>query len=309
MVRVGAGVDALSRAGHGARGRAGAHAAAAGEGLRGVAARDAVGLGVEDAEARGGVAALVDGAAVGVGAVCVAHARAAREAAAHGVAGGAAGAEVRAGGADAATPAAHVDGARDAVVALEVASALRGDVGSRRVDGGVAEARRPRRRRRRRRGGTRPPSCEGKLSRREDQRGHQGCTTDDTSAARWRNDRHGRTRSLGAILSEFLFDRATGFALDLSRMDIDPAWRASMDGALRGALEEMRALEAGAVANPDEGRRVGHYWLRDPSRAPDDETRAAEIARRRSPRCARSRGTSTPRGCARPRRRASSPRC
>jgi len=28
------------------------------------------------------------------------------------------------------------------------------------------------------------------------------------------------------------------------------------------AIEAMRALEAGAVANPSEGRQVGHYWLR-----------------------------------------------
>ena len=29
-------------------------------------------------------------------------------------------------------------------------------------------------------------------------------------------------------------------------------------------------LEGGAIANPDEGRQVGHYWLRNPSIAPDD---------------------------------------
>lgn len=32
--------------------------------------------------------------------------------------------------------------------------------------------------------------------------------------------------------------------------------------------DEMEALEAGAIANPDEGRQVGHYWLRDPMLAP-----------------------------------------
>lgn len=74
---------------------------------------------------------------------------------------------------------------------------------------------------------------------------------------------------------ELLHEGATGFALDLSRMDIDPAWRASMDAPLRAAIDEMRALEAGAVANADEGRRVGHYWLRAPERAPDAETTAA----------------------------------
>lgn len=41
------------------------------------------------------------------------------------------------------------------------------------------------------------------------------------------------------------------------------------------AFSEMAALEKGAVANPDEGRRVGHYWLRAPELAPDAETREA----------------------------------
>jgi glucose-6-phosphate isomerase len=35
----------------------------------------------------------------------------------------------------------------------------------------------------------------------------------------------------------------------------------------------MRELEAGALANPDEGRRVGHYWLRAPDLAPDPADR------------------------------------
>jgi glucose-6-phosphate isomerase len=61
---------------------------------------------------------------------------------------------------------------------------------------------------------------------------------------------------------ELLVDPATGFALDLSRR----------------ALDEMRALEAGSIANPDEGRRVGHYWLRAPELAPDEPTREAITA-------------------------------
>jgi glucose-6-phosphate isomerase len=35
------------------------------------------------------------------------------------------------------------------------------------------------------------------------------------------------------------------------------------------AFADMAALEGGAIANPDEGREVGHYWLRAPARAPD----------------------------------------
>jgi hypothetical protein len=41
------------------------------------------------------------------------------------------------------------------------------------------------------------------------------------------------------------------------------------------ALAAMTRLEAGALANPDEGRMVGHYWLRDPARAPDPAIAAA----------------------------------
>ena len=35
-----------------------------------------------------------------------------------------------------------------------------------------------------------------------------------------------------------------------------------------GAFEAMHALERGGIANPDEGRQVGHYWLRAPETAP-----------------------------------------
>jgi glucose-6-phosphate isomerase len=44
---------------------------------------------------------------------------------------------------------------------------------------------------------------------------------------------------------------------------------------MAAALAAMRALEAGALANPDEGRQVGHYWLRAPQLAPAPEPRAA----------------------------------
>lgn len=41
------------------------------------------------------------------------------------------------------------------------------------------------------------------------------------------------------------------------------------------AFEQMAALEKGAIANPDENRQVGHYWLRAPELAPTPELRAA----------------------------------
>jgi glucose-6-phosphate isomerase len=47
---------------------------------------------------------------------------------------------------------------------------------------------------------------------------------------------------------------------------------------MQKAYAQMDALEGGAIANPDEKRMVGHYWLRDPERAPTPELRD-EIAR------------------------------
>lgn len=42
---------------------------------------------------------------------------------------------------------------------------------------------------------------------------------------------------------------------------------------LRRALAGMKALEAGEMANPDEKRQVGHYWLRTPALAPSEKIR------------------------------------
>ena len=55
-----------------------------------------------------------------------------------------------------------------------------------------------------------------------------------------------------------------GFGLDVSRVDFDDAYLASMEGKMREAFAAMGALEGGAIANPDENRMVGHYWLRTP---------------------------------------------
>ncbi len=67
-----------------------------------------------------------------------------------------------------------------------------------------------------------------------------------------------------------------GISLDLRWFDeIAPPPSEALRAALRGAVAEMAALEAGAVANPDEGRMVGHYWLRAPERAPSADIAAA----------------------------------
>ena len=44
---------------------------------------------------------------------------------------------------------------------------------------------------------------------------------------------------------------------------------------LRSAYDAMDALERGAIANPDEQRMVGHYWLRAPRLAPNREIETA----------------------------------
>lgn len=64
-----------------------------------------------------------------------------------------------------------------------------------------------------------------------------------------------------------------GLELDVSRMDIDDAFLASMQGPATAAISAMAELEAGAKANRDEDRPVGHYWLRAPDRAPTPQIR------------------------------------
>jgi glucose-6-phosphate isomerase len=61
---------------------------------------------------------------------------------------------------------------------------------------------------------------------------------------------------------------SVGVTLDVSRMAFDEAFLVAKDADIRRALARMRELEGGAIANPDEDRMVGHYWLRDATRAP-----------------------------------------
>src|SRR5947209_17347526 len=64
--------------------------------------------------------------------------------------------------------------------------------------------------------------------------------------------------------------------LDVSRMTFGDDFLTRMEPAMRSAYAAMAELERGAVANPDEGRMVGHYWLRAPELAPTPEI-AAEV--------------------------------
>ena len=61
------------------------------------------------------------------------------------------------------------------------------------------------------------------------------------------------------------------FAIDISRMAFSDDFFATMQSKVSKALEGMKKLESGAIANPDEERMVGHYWLRAPQFAPNSE--------------------------------------
>ena len=66
---------------------------------------------------------------------------------------------------------------------------------------------------------------------------------------------------------------ALGLRLDISRMNFTEGFLKKMEPLTQKAFEAMDALEAGAIANPDENRMVGHYWLRAPQLAPKPELR------------------------------------
>ena len=80
------------------------------------------------------------------------------------------------------------------------------------------------------------------------------------------------------FLALSLSDRGSvigSIALDACLMGLPSDWSAQYAGRLAEALDAMRQLESGAIANADEGRMVGHYWLRDPERAPNEQSSAA----------------------------------
>ena len=83
--------------------------------------------------------------------------------------------------------------------------------------------------------------------------------------------------------SLLLDEPSLGFRLDLSRMGFGEEALRERKPLIDRAFAAMAALEQGAIANPDEKRMVGHYWLRAPERAPTPGDR------RRDPRDPRAR--------------------
>ncbi len=73
-----------------------------------------------------------------------------------------------------------------------------------------------------------------------------------------------------------MFGPVLELTLDISRMRFEDGFMDRMAEPMRQAFEAMDALERGAIANPDEKRMVGHYWLRASQLAPTPAI-AAEI--------------------------------
>ena len=65
-----------------------------------------------------------------------------------------------------------------------------------------------------------------------------------------------------------------GVSLDISRMNFADDFFSKMEPLTQRAFADMKKLEAGEIVNPDEGRMVGHYWLRNSKLAPTKELAA-----------------------------------
>ncbi|MBF0318239.1 MAG: glucose-6-phosphate isomerase [Nitrospirae bacterium] len=69
-------------------------------------------------------------------------------------------------------------------------------------------------------------------------------------------------------------NESLGLMIDISRMNFTDAWLKKMEPLVERAFDDMNKLESGTIANPDEKRMVGHYWLRNPALAPNKEIKA-----------------------------------
>ena len=66
-------------------------------------------------------------------------------------------------------------------------------------------------------------------------------------------------------------DDSLGFWLDISRMDVEKSDFEKFKDIYSQAFDSLESLENGSIANIDEDRQVGHYWLRNPKIAPTQQ--------------------------------------
>ena len=67
--------------------------------------------------------------------------------------------------------------------------------------------------------------------------------------------------------SRFYYHDGLELYLDISRMRFDEELLATLKPKFDKAFADLAALEGRALANTDENRMVGHYWLRTPELA------------------------------------------
>lgn len=70
---------------------------------------------------------------------------------------------------------------------------------------------------------------------------------------------------------KYLFhSQELGLMIDISQVPFPEDFFPTMADKMAQVYRQMAELEKGAIANPDEARMVGHYWLRRPELAPEE---------------------------------------
>ena len=81
-------------------------------------------------------------------------------------------------------------------------------------------------------------------------------------------------RDMKTYAAQLLRYPEMGISLDLSKLPVSETYVKEMQPLVERAFAGMAELERGAIANPDENRMVGHYWLRNSALAPTPELKA-----------------------------------
>lgn len=80
-----------------------------------------------------------------------------------------------------------------------------------------------------------------------------------------------QTMSWERFKQYFYHNEKLGLSLDISRIQFPDNYFETMEPKIQKAYSFMDQIEGGAIANPDEKRMVGHYWLRNSKLAPNSE--------------------------------------
>ena len=67
------------------------------------------------------------------------------------------------------------------------------------------------------------------------------------------------------------FDKQINIWLDISKINFTFDQISTLEDKFINVFSSIKDLEAGAISNIDEKRQVGHYWLRNPSVAPNNQ--------------------------------------